>query len=118
MASRRPVLLYDDGCRFCRFAARFVARLDRARRLAFLPLDDPAAEQLLAGVPNDARLESMRLAEPDGRLLAGGEALAAVIARLGAPRLRLLGRGYRAVARRRATLGRVVPDGPGPRRFP
>ena len=26
----RPVLLYDGACRFCRFAARAVARLDRA----------------------------------------------------------------------------------------
>ena len=114
----RPVVLYDGDCRFCRFAARLVERLDRRRRLAFLPLDDPAAEPFLAGVSPHERFDSMRLAEPDGRLLAAGDALAELIAHLGAPGLRFLRRGYEIVARRRGLLGRIVPDGDGPRRFP
>lgn len=125
---RRPVLLYDGGCRFCRFAARLVARLDRRGELAFLPLDDPEAAPLLAGVVEEVRLETWRLASPDGSLASrGGGAVDLLLAlRVTRPAGRLLARvparrldrAYEAIARRRRTLGRLVPDGPGPRRFP
>ena len=109
----RPVLLYDAECRFCRFAARLALRRGR---LAVLPLQAPEAEPLLAGVPQEQRLDAVRLALPDGRLLDRGEAVAAA---LGAPWLgRLLNRPYGLVARHRALLGRLVPDGQAPRRFP
>jgi predicted DCC family thiol-disulfide oxidoreductase YuxK len=112
----RPVLLYDAECRFCRFAARLALRLDRRGRLAALPLQDPEAEPLLAGVPEAERLDSARLALPDGRLLERGEAVAAA---LGVPRLGpLLGRPYDLVSRSRGALAHLVPDGPAPRRFP
>jgi len=116
------VLLYDGGCRFCRFAARLAARADRRRRLAFLPLQDPEAEALLAGVAAGRRLESVRLAEPAGELLAGGDAVAAVLGHLVAGPLRrlgpLLGPPYVLVSQLRGRLGQLVPDGPGPRRYP
>jgi predicted DCC family thiol-disulfide oxidoreductase YuxK len=119
MTPTRAVLLYDRDCRFCRFAARIILRLDRHGRLAFLPLQDRESEPLLVGVPAAEREASIRLAEPDGRLFAAGEALAEVITQLGAPApLRLLGRGYGLVARRRSVLGPLVPDGPAPRRYP
>ena len=35
----RPVLLYDAGCGFCRFAARVVAELDRRGGFALLGLE-------------------------------------------------------------------------------
>jgi len=116
------VLLYDGGCRFCRFAARVAARADRRRRLAFLTLRDPEAEALLAGVPEGRRFESVRLAEPGGALLAGGAAVAAVLGHLVAGPLRRLGPllepSYALVSRHRGRLGRLVPDRPGPRRYP
>ena len=65
-APRRPVLLYDATCRFCRFSARAVSRVDRRKRLALLPLQDTEADALLAGVRETERLESWRLV-PDGR---------------------------------------------------
>jgi predicted DCC family thiol-disulfide oxidoreductase YuxK len=125
---RRPVLLYDRGCRFCRFAARVVARLDRRDELAFLPLDDPEAAALLAGVTETERLETWRLASPGGSLTGrgtGGVDLLLAL-RLTRPAGRLLAhvpghrldQAYEAIARRRGTLGRLVPDRPGPRRFP
>jgi hypothetical protein len=93
----RPVLLYDGDCRFCRFAARLVARADRHKRLAFAPAND---------------LESIRLVLPDGHVREGGAALAAL---LGSDRLSpVLDPPYRLVARFRGALGRLVPDGPGP----
>ena len=95
----RPVLLYDGGCRFCRFAARVVARLDFGR-LAFLPFDDPAAEPLLARLPEAAASRACTCSDPT--------------APCGA-------RAARPTASSPATadrLGRLVPSAPGPRRYP
>ena len=95
----RPVLLYDGGCRFCRFSARVVDRLDFGR-LAYLPFDDPAAQPLLARLPESVRCETIHLFRPDGSVWSPRSA------------------PYRLVARNRHRLGRVVPDVPGPRRYP
>jgi predicted DCC family thiol-disulfide oxidoreductase YuxK len=113
----RPVVLYDADCRFCRFAARAIERLDRRRRLALLPLGDAEAEPFLAEVAANERLSSLRLVEPDGRLLSRGAAVKAVAAHLGIWSAGL-DRAYDAIASRRGRLGRLVPDGPAPRRFP
>jgi hypothetical protein len=85
---------------------------------------------VLASVPEEARGECWWLVLPDGALLpgegGGGVALLAEI-RLTRP----LGRALRAVrasvlldaldkivARHRGRLGRLVPEGPAPRRYP
>jgi predicted DCC family thiol-disulfide oxidoreductase YuxK len=125
----RPVLLYDTGCRLCRWAARLVVSLDRRRRLALLGLEDDAAEQLMKEVPREARLSSVRLVLPDGGRLSGGDAMLGTLAQTPATKpLALAVRAlraesvvdklYRLVARNRGTLGRFVPDGQAPRRFP
>jgi predicted DCC family thiol-disulfide oxidoreductase YuxK len=122
------VLLYDADCRLCRFAVRTIARLDRDERLALLPLQDPESEPLLASLDAGRRLETWRLARPDGSLTGYGAGVPELLA--ATRRGRLLGRllrllpsgvldaGYRLVARNRRRLGRLVPDGPAPRRFP
>ena len=103
----RPVLLYDGDCRFCRFAARLAARADREGRLDFRP---------------ERELASVRLLEPTGGALEGGHAVAGVLGLLVAPPLRALGPllepPYALVSHLRGRLGRIVPDGPGPRRNP
>lgn len=104
---RRPVLLYDAGCRFCRFAARCVARLDVRRRLALLPLADAEAARFLDPLPEDERSASWRLVRRDGSLLG-----------YGGVRGRIPDAVYAFVARHRGLLGRLVPDGCAPRRFP
>jgi hypothetical protein len=95
-----------------------------------LPLGDEEADRLLASVPEDARGECWWLVLRDGTLVpgdsGGGVALFEEV-RLTRP----LGRALRAlraaplldaldklVARHRGRLGRVVPDGPAPRRYP
>ena len=124
---RRPVLLYDSGCRVCRFTARLVLRLDRDQRLAFLPLDAEEAQPLLEPLPNSERMASWRLAEPGGSLAGRGSGAPALLRALGHQRSArfleavpetVLEHGYDLVARNRGRMGGVVPDGPAPRRFP
>ena len=82
-------------------------RLDRGERLAILPLDDLAAQPLLEALSEPERLASWRLARRDGSLLG-----------YAGVRGRIPDALYRAVAERRDLLGRLVPDGPAPRRYP
>jgi predicted DCC family thiol-disulfide oxidoreductase YuxK len=125
----RPVLLYDAGCRLCRFAARVVAALDRRRSLALLGLADASADRLLEHVSEGERGSSLRLVLVDGRMISAGAAALDVLERL--PTTRPLARTaallhaqpaaealYAFVARNRDRLGRLVPDGSGPRRYP
>lgn len=125
----RRVLLYDAGCRFCRFAARVVTKLDGRDELAFLGLEDPSADRLLEHVSDEERVSLLRLVLPDGRMLSGGAAALNVLQRLPATRLlartvtvlhaeRFAEAAYALVARNRVRLGHLVPDGLGPRRCP
>ncbi|MFO7573010.1 MAG: DCC1-like thiol-disulfide oxidoreductase family protein [Gaiellaceae bacterium] len=124
----RPVLLYDGECRVCRFTARAVVRLDRSRQLAVLPLQDAAAEHLLASLPTEERLATWRLARVDGSLAGYGSGVPGLLSAMRLTRpfgraLALVPAGaldaaYRFVARNRSNLGRFVPDGSAPKRFP
>jgi predicted DCC family thiol-disulfide oxidoreductase YuxK len=124
----RPVLLYDGECRFCRFAARFVVRLDRQQELAFLSLQDERAAPLLVALPASQRLATWRLARPAGALSGYGAGIRDLLETMQLARSarRLLSRVpdsvldvmYGVVARNRGTLGRLVPDGPAPERYP
>ena len=55
-------------------------RLDFGR-LAFLPFDDPAAEPLLARLPEAARFESVHLFRPDGSVWSPSSAPYRLVAR-------------------------------------
>ena len=126
--ARRPVLLYDAECRLCRWTARVTVALDRREELAVLPLGDPAAGPLLASLPEDERSASWRLARAGGLLAGEGRGVPELlrVLQLTRPLGRLLGlvppraldAAYRLVARNRSRLGRLVPDGPAPQRFP
>ena len=76
---KRPVLLYDGGCRFCRFVARVAARIDRGR-YAYLPFDDAEAEPLLARLPEARRYASAHLVRPDGSIWSPSNKLYRLIA--------------------------------------
>ena len=117
----RPVLLYDGDCRFCRFAARAIARLDRGGRFALLPFDDPAAAMWLDRVPPAEQRQSIHVVLSDGTVESSDAALAVVLERLTPlPRgaSRALASLYGPVAARRDRLGPRVPDGEAPRRLP
>lgn len=123
-------MLYDGDCRLCRWAARLVDRLDWHEGVGLLSLGDDQASRLLAAVPEEARDERWWLVRHDGTVVPGdGGGGVELLAEL---RLtRRLGRALEAlgaspsidaldrlVSRRRGQLGRYVPDGPAPRRFP
>jgi hypothetical protein len=108
--------------------ARVAARLDRSEELAFLSQEDGEAEPLLAALPEDERFATWHLALPDGSLHGRGSGLPALLLEMSPtrPAGRLLARvpngaldhGYAVIARVRPWLGRLVPDRPGPRRYP
>jgi predicted DCC family thiol-disulfide oxidoreductase YuxK len=108
--------------------ARAAARLDRDVELAFLPQEDGEAEPLLAALPEDERFATWHLAMPDGSLHGRGSGLPVLLRamRVTRPAGRLLARApsgaldrvYALIADHRARLGRLVPDQPGPRRYP
>jgi hypothetical protein len=91
---------------------------------------DHAANQLLATIPEDARSHCWWLVRPGGTPIPGdrGGGVALLVEmrltrRIGRALevLRaspLLDAGDRLLAGRRARLGRFVPDGPAPRRYP
>ena len=106
-----------------------VARLDTERRLAFLPLDAAECAELLPGTTEDERGESWHLVTATGEDLTGGVGLIAIAETLKATRW--IGRTVRllrlapvldvldnGLKRARPKLGKLIPDKPGPVRFP
>jgi hypothetical protein len=104
--------------------------LDRREQLALLPLGDPQAAGLLAPIPEAARGECWWLVLCDGTPVAGdrggGVAVLEVLAltRAAGRLLHALRAGGavdavdRLFAAQRGRLGRLVPDGPAPVRYP
>lgn len=115
---------------FCRWAARVVATLDRGEELALLPLADEQAGQLLASVPGPKRSECWWLVLRDGTPIRGDHGAGIILlAELQATRRlgNVLGRLRmspiidvldKLLARCRKRLGRFVPEGPVPLRYP
>lgn len=91
-----------------------------------MPLDDAAAESLLEPLPEEERVASWHLVRPEGRIASRGAAGIELLEALGYPRSSRaaahpagpIERLYCLVARHRDKLGRFVPDGPAPRRYP
>jgi predicted DCC family thiol-disulfide oxidoreductase YuxK len=112
------VLLYDADCGFCRWCVAKALKWDRRGRLRPVALQDPAADELLAGLDDDERMASWHLVDGDGRRYSGGAAFAPLLsllprggrlARLAARFPRLVEAGYSAVASRRSWFGRLLP---------
>jgi predicted DCC family thiol-disulfide oxidoreductase YuxK len=113
------IVLYDDDCGFCRWCLAKLLAWDRRRTLRPIPLQDPEAGKLLAGMPEAERMASWHLVA-DGEVRSGGAALAPLLRRLpgGDPLAALAERlpravagGYRFVANHRTAFGRFVTSG-------
>ena len=114
---KKPVLLYDSDCGFCRWALAKVLTWDRRGRVRVVALQDPESGELLDGMPEEERMASWHLVTGEGkvysrgaaaapllRLLPGGSPLAAVLATFPGP----TERAYSWVAGNRERLARLV----------
>lgn len=117
MGVARAAILYDRDCGFCRWATDKLLTWDRRRGLRPVALQDPEAERLLAGIPEDQRMASWHLVTPDGRVRSAGAAAAPLLRSLpGGRPLAALAEGfptaterlYSWVARHRGSLGRFL----------
>ncbi len=94
--------------------------------MALLPFADPEADRLLARLPAERRRTSWHVVRTDGDVRSAAAAGAELLRVLGCTRTarlavraeRLTDRLYAVVASQRGRLGRLLPDGPAPRRFP
>jgi predicted DCC family thiol-disulfide oxidoreductase YuxK len=75
-------VLYDRDCSFCAWTALWLRRLDRARRLRFVPLQlatgDQADPHLAAAVAGRALRAELHVVDARGGVSAGGDAALAV----------------------------------------
>jgi predicted DCC family thiol-disulfide oxidoreductase YuxK len=115
--SARPLVLYDSDCGFCLWCTAMLLAWDRRGRLRPVALETPEADRLLSDMDYEQRMASWHLVLPGGerhsggrafepllRLLPGGRAAAAMVARFP----RLANRAYYAVADHRSLPGRLV----------
>ena len=111
------IVLYDDRCGFCRWSASKIAAWDRTRRLRFAPIRSAEGEARLDAIDPTRRDDSWHLIARDGRVASAGAAVPLLLRELpgGKPLARVAGavpratdRAYRAVARRRDVLGRLL----------
>jgi predicted DCC family thiol-disulfide oxidoreductase YuxK len=116
----RATILYDPDCGFCRWCLGKVLAWDRRASLRPVALGSEEADRLLADMPEERRMASWHLVDPDGgvnsagaafpplfRLLPGGHPLAAVASKFPGA----VDRGYRWVAANRSRFGPLVTAG-------
>jgi lipase maturation factor 1 len=114
--TRRPVLLYDGECAFCREWVRRLQRWDRRRAIEFLASQERGRADWLPPLSDAALDRAMHLVLPDGRVYPGARALPALLPLLpaGTPLALLLrfpgaqalaDRVYAWIASRRHRLG-------------
>jgi predicted DCC family thiol-disulfide oxidoreductase YuxK len=112
------VVLYDDGCGFCKGMLAVLLRWDRAHHLRAVPIQCTQGEQLLGDMPPGDRLKSWHLL--DGETVhSGGAAIPVILLALphGAPLARATARfpsttsrAYEWIADHRAIFGRSLPQ--------
>ncbi len=114
-----PTLIYDGECGLCRAAAATLTRWDREHRIALVAFQDRERVSRF-GIALPALAAAMHLVLPDGRVLAGADAIPELLRRLpgrrwmawafALPGARPLARRvYAWIAARRHCLVRGVP---------
>jgi predicted DCC family thiol-disulfide oxidoreductase YuxK len=110
-------LIYDDDCGFCRWSVARIVSWDRRHRMRPVRLRSGEADRLLGDMPAERRAESWHLVTDDGRMRSGGAAVEPLLRLLpgGTPLAAIAGAlpgptdvAYRAVARHRDRLGRLL----------
>ena len=117
MTDPEATVLYDEDCGFCKWSLDKILAWDRSHKLRPVPIQSDEGQRLLAGVPEERRLDSWHLVDSSGEvrsagaaapplfdLLPGGRPLAGAARALpGATE-----RAYRAVAGNRDRLARLL----------
>lgn len=106
MGAGPAVLIYDGDCPLCRASALWLLRralAGGARELELLPCASPVRRRRFPHIRDETCREAMQLVLPDGRVLAGADAVPEILDRI--PRWRWVARvlrwpGMRRVARR------------------
>jgi predicted DCC family thiol-disulfide oxidoreductase YuxK len=81
--SRVAVLIYDAECPMCRASAMWLMRLALSRRaLEILPCRSSARVARYPQISETACLTAMQLVLPDGRILAGADAVPELLRRI------------------------------------
>jgi predicted DCC family thiol-disulfide oxidoreductase YuxK len=70
----RATVLYDADCGFCKWSLDKLLAWDRAHRLTSVAIQSPEGRRMLAGVPEEKRLDSWHLVLPGGELRSAGAA--------------------------------------------
>ena len=77
------VLIYDAECPMCRAAALWLMRLALSgHALQILPCRSPLRAERFPAISEDACMTAMQLALPDGRVLAGADAVPELLRRI------------------------------------
>ena len=71
----KNTVIYDDLCPMCTFQMRVVSWLDWFSALRLMPMSDPRAVEIAAGVTREELRERMVCATPAGRLHRGARAV-------------------------------------------
>jgi predicted DCC family thiol-disulfide oxidoreductase YuxK len=106
-----------------------LVRIDADEALAFLSVWDDEAQPIAASIPEEDRLAGWYLVLTDGTRWSGGPGAVRLLEELRWTRwlgiscrvlglTGLLGRVDALIGRKKGRLGRRVPDGDAPRRFP
>jgi predicted DCC family thiol-disulfide oxidoreductase YuxK len=82
MVPGRATLIYDGACGFCSEVGRALARRDAAGALELIPLGHPDVARRWPALSPEALDRAMHLVLPDGRILAGADAVPEILRRL------------------------------------
>src|SRR5258707_12465635 len=71
-------VLFDGSCNLCRGSAERARRFDKAQRIEFLDLHDPAAQQRFPQVNREEALRLMQAVDSNGKVFSGSGAWARI----------------------------------------
>jgi predicted DCC family thiol-disulfide oxidoreductase YuxK len=83
MTAAAPMtVLYDGGCRFCTRSAHSLRRWIGRDRVALTDFQPSGVLDAYPGISRDAAMKRIHVVMPDGRIFAGAEAFARMLATL------------------------------------
>ena len=72
MSQPEATVLYDEDCGFCKWSLDKILAWDRSHRLRPMSIQSDEGQRLLAGVPEEKRLDSWHLVDRLGNVRSAG----------------------------------------------